>query len=86
MTRAASTRPPDLGPWIAELRRHAGLTQADLGSLVGVVRQTIAAWERAERAPNVAQCQRIAQALHVSLVTILEPATELHGWKVRQCG
>jgi DNA-binding XRE family transcriptional regulator len=34
-------------------REQKGLSQEELGQKVGVTRQTIAAWEKNERAPSV---------------------------------
>lgn len=46
-------------------REQAGLTQKDLGQKVGVTRQTIAAWEKGERSPSLAQMFKLAQALGI---------------------
>jgi Zn-dependent peptidase ImmA (M78 family)/DNA-binding XRE family transcriptional regulator len=48
-------------------REQLGLSQADLGDRLGVTRQTIAAWEKAEREPSVAQLMRIAKALNIGI-------------------
>lgn len=41
-----------LGKMIAAKREQLGLTQADLGAVLGVVRQTIAKWERTGKIPD----------------------------------
>lgn len=56
---------------IGQFREAAGLTQEDAGRLVGVTRQTIAAWERGDRSPSVEQFARLARAFHVSLAALL---------------
>jgi Zn-dependent peptidase ImmA (M78 family)/DNA-binding XRE family transcriptional regulator len=56
---------------LGRLREAAGLTQEDAGRLVGVTRQTIAAWERGDRSPSVEQLARLALALRVSLADLL---------------
>ena len=48
-------------------REQLGLSQADLGDRLGVTRQTIAAWEKEEREPSVAQLMRIAQELNIGV-------------------
>ena len=48
-------------------REQLGLSQAELGDRLGVTRQTIAAWEKAEREPSVAQLMRIAKALNIGI-------------------
>jgi Zn-dependent peptidase ImmA (M78 family)/DNA-binding XRE family transcriptional regulator len=48
-------------------REQLGLSQAELGDRLGVTRQTIAAWEKEEREPSVAQLMRIAQALNIGI-------------------
>ncbi|MBE9077444.1 ImmA/IrrE family metallo-endopeptidase [Romeria aff. gracilis LEGE 07310] len=64
---------------IRHCREQSGLSQAELGDRVGVTRQTIAAWEREDREPSVAQLAKIAQTLGVSVELLLQtsrPATE----------
>jgi Zn-dependent peptidase ImmA (M78 family) len=53
-------------------REQAGLSQEDLGQQVGVTRQTVAAWERTERTPSVAQLAKVAKALGVPMEMLLE--------------
>lgn len=48
-------------------RFHAGLSQADLASLVGVSRQAISAYEAGSMQPSVQVARRIADALGRSL-------------------
>jgi len=48
-------------------REQLGLSQAELGDRLNVTRQTIAAWEKEEREPTVAQLMRIAQALNIGI-------------------
>jgi Zn-dependent peptidase ImmA (M78 family)/DNA-binding XRE family transcriptional regulator len=56
---------------IERFREAAGLTQEDAGRIVGVTRQTIAAWERGDRSPSVEQLARLAAAFRVSLADLL---------------
>ena len=48
-------------------REQKGVSQKKLGLVVGVTRQTIAAWEKRERAPSAMQLGKIAEELGVSL-------------------
>ena len=52
-------------------RDLAGLNQQELGAVVGVTRQTIAAWEKNEREPSALQLVKIAKVLHVPLELLL---------------
>ncbi|NJL99716.1 MAG: ImmA/IrrE family metallo-endopeptidase [Synechococcaceae cyanobacterium SM2_3_2] len=52
-------------------REQSGLSQADLGLRLDVTRQTIAAWEKGDREPSVAQLFRIAQALGIGVDLLL---------------
>lgn len=56
---------------IRAYREQAGLTQGELGALLGVTRQTIAAWEKGERAPSLEQLSKVAHALNVPLDLLL---------------
>lgn len=51
-------------------RKAAGYNQADLGSLVGVSRQTISLIERGDYNPSIVVCLRLAQVLHCSVEDI----------------
>ncbi len=61
-----------------EYRTLADMTQQDLGEKVGVTRQTIAAWEKGESVPTLAQLFRLAHALgvHVELLLFAPEAAE----------
>ena len=48
-------------------REQLGLSQTELGDRIDVTRQTIAAWEKEEREPSVAQLMRIAKALNIGV-------------------
>lgn len=55
---------------LKQVRRSAGLTQAQLAQLTGVSRQTIIATERGDYAPSVYLALRIAQALGTTVEDI----------------
>jgi len=59
---------------IREFRLARGLSQEELGSRIGVTRQTIATWEKGERKPSVAKLVTIARELGVPLDLFFEEA------------
>ncbi len=61
---------------IRAYREQANMSQEDLGNLLGVTRQTIAAWEKGERAPTLEQLSKISRALNTPLDLLLEEADE----------
>lgn len=63
-----------MAPGVSSVQQHrlnAGLSQQEVGDLVGVTRQTIAAWERGDREISVAQLARVAKALKVPLTLLV---------------
>jgi len=59
------------GNLIQIYREQAGLSQGELGMRLGVTRQTIAAWEKGDREPSVAQLAQIAQYLGIAIDLLL---------------
>lgn len=53
----------EIGVRIREARRHAGLSQLQLGELIGRDHRTIHRWEYAERIPNLEDLLLLADAL-----------------------
>ena len=53
---------------IAAVRKAAGLTQEQLGELVGVSRQAVSKWESGQTVPDAATIAQLCEALHVSAV------------------
>ena len=51
---------------IAAVRRAAGLTQEQLGELVGVTRQAVSKWEAGQTVPDALTVAKLCEALHVS--------------------
>lgn len=47
--------------WVRAARRHAGLTQAQLGELIGVTKGNVSAWETGRHEPSYANLVRIAE-------------------------
>ena len=56
----------DFGRRLKELRANAGLTQAQLGSLVGVTKSVISFYELQERCPSPDVLVKLSQVFHVS--------------------
>lgn len=56
---------------IATVRKAAGLTQEQLGELVGVTRQAVSKWESGQTVPDALTVARLCQALHVSADYVL---------------
>lgn len=56
---------------LAAVRRAAGLTQEQLGELVGVTRQAVSKWESGQAVPDAMIIAAICRALHVSADYIL---------------
>lgn len=72
MPRDNTSSLDSIGYCIRELRLQKGLTQADLARLVGCAQNTIAEWEnRKGRAPGKKLLSQVAQALEVSLDSLL---------------
>jgi transcriptional regulator with XRE-family HTH domain len=59
-----------LGRRMRALRERAGISQEKLGLLSGLHRTYVGAIERGERNPSVLSLQKIAEALHVSVVSL----------------
>lgn len=56
---------------LAAVRKAAGLTQEQLGELVGVTRQAVSKWESGQAVPDALVIASICQGLHVSADYIL---------------
>ena len=56
----------ELNERIASVRKAAGLTQEQLGELVGVSRQAVSKWESGQAVPDALTITALCQKLHVS--------------------
>ncbi len=56
----------DMQNRIKECRKAAGMSQAELGNILGVMNNTIARYELGVREPNLAMWEKLAKALRVS--------------------
>lgn len=56
---------------LLQLRKEKGLSQEDLAAKLGVTRQAVSKWERAEAAPDTDNLMRLAKLYNVSLDALL---------------
>ncbi len=70
---AASAVEKALGKRVAELRKAAKLTQADLAEKVGVGVETISRLERGASIPPLDRLDKVARVLSVGLKDLFEP-------------
>ena len=59
------------GEFIAEMRKAKGMTQSELGELIGTGDKTISKWERGINVPDVIMLNNIAKVFNVSIHEIL---------------
>jgi len=65
-------RPTQVTNRITELRVAAGMSQAELGDLIGVTRQTVNAIEGGKYSPSLEAAFKIARVLNVSLEDVFQ--------------
>lgn len=65
-------RQTDTGVLIAQLRKEQGLTQKQLADQLHISDHTISKWERGAGFPDVSLLEPLADALHCSVVSLLE--------------
>ena len=65
-------RQTDTGALIAQLRKEQGLTQKQLAEQLHISDRTISKWERGPGFPDVSLLEPLADALHCSVVSLLE--------------
>lgn len=66
-----SARRREIGARIRAARAHAGLTQLQLGNLIGRDHRTIHRWEYAERIPTLEDLLLLSDAVGVPLADLL---------------
>lgn len=59
------------GRFIAELRRGKGLTQEQLGEMLGVTNKTVSRWENGNYMPDIETLQLLASLFHVTINELL---------------
>jgi len=72
MARKLTKPRPRQGAHLAKLRREAGLSQAELGRLVGETQQNIAFWEQSDKPPRSDVLPKMAKVLGVTVEQILD--------------
>ena len=63
---------PSMGPRIRIAREHAGMSVEELASHLGVLPESVAAWESDERTPRSNRVLTMAGVLNVSIAWLLE--------------
>lgn len=58
------------------IRIEKGLSQSDLAELLHTDRSSISKWEREERSPTIEQAKKIAEALGVPVINLIEESKE----------
>lgn len=59
------------GAFLAQLRKDAGLTQAQLGDIVGVSNKTISRWETGSYMPDLDNCLALSEQFGVTVNELL---------------
>lgn len=57
----------DIGNIIKQARKKKGLTQSELGELMGITAVTVGQWETGKRIPKEETIERISEALEIDL-------------------
>lgn len=65
------------GNYICALRTGLGLSQFQLGTLVGVSDKAVSKWENGDAKPRIGTCYRLAEVLGVSINELLSCNTAL---------
>lgn len=68
-----------IGEKIRQQRKNAGLTQKKLGELSGTSETTIKQYELGKRQPRIEQLQKIADALQISYIALLDADSTVPG-------
>lgn len=76
MARKPRKPRPAQGAHLAALRHQAGLTQAELGRLIGEKQQIIAFWEQTDKPPRSDALPKLARVLGVPVETLLSPSAQ----------
>lgn len=61
---------------LQKARKEAGLTQSELAKILGVKQATVSKYESGEIDVTIAQLEQLADALNISLFSLLPEATE----------
>ena len=66
------------GATIKTLREKKGITQAELGDILGVSSKTVSKWETAKGLPDISLIEPLAKALSVSVMELLSGNTVIN--------
>ena len=61
-----------MGSFLAQLRKEAGMTQAQLGERLGVTNKTVSRWECGNYLPDIAMFRQIAALFGVTVEELLD--------------
>ena len=76
-TRKGSVMNVEIAQRLAELRRERGFSQEDLASRLGLSRQAVSKWERAESAPDMGNLIALADLYEVTIDELLRVSPEV---------
>lgn len=68
------------GAFIRDMRRRAGLTQAQLATRIGTTQSAVARWERGATSPTLASARRVMDACSLDLSIRGEPQVDPDEW------
>lgn len=63
----------DIGKNIKNLRERRGISQRELGAMLGVTQQTIGQLENNKTSPRIETLERVATALNASISDLISP-------------
>ena len=61
-----------MGSFLAQLRKEAGMTQAQLGERLGVTNKTVSRWERGNYLPDISMFRQLAALFGVTVEELLD--------------
>jgi len=67
-----------IGRRIKTIREARGMTRAELGMLIGLDQNRVLQYEKGRRKPKLPLLKKIAEALEVSIIALMEPTFEDH--------
>lgn len=67
-----------IGDFIAALRKEAGMTQQELGKIIGVTNKTISRWENGNYMPDIVLLKELSNFFQISINELLsgEPISD----------
>lgn len=74
------TEKETFGQRLKRLRKKQGMTQEELGAVLGISYMTVRRWERQKIIPRMDEIKALAAALHVSEDELLNGVPEQNAW------